>query len=239
LFAYFCKTEILKCLHQDIVTYLQQNQLKMKLLEKSVAEKLLKIKAVKLQPKNPFVWASGWNSPIYCDNRKTLSYPQTRSFIKLELARLILEMYPEVEVIAGVATGAIAQGALVADVLGLPFVYVRPTPKDHGLENMIEGDLRPKQKVVVIEDLISTGGSSLKAVEAIRKDGSEVLGMLAIFTYGFPVAEEKFKAAKVKLTTLCNYDAVLSEALATNYIAADDMEALQEWRKNPSTWRAE
>jgi len=211
----------------------------MKLLEKSVAEKLLKIKAVKLQPKNPFVWASGWNSPIYCDNRKTLSYPQTRSFIKLELARLILEMYPEVEVIAGVATGAIAQGALVADVLGLPFVYVRPTPKDHGLENMIEGDLRPKQKVVVIEDLISTGGSSLKAVEAIRKDGSEVLGMLAIFTYGFPVAEEKFKAAKVKLTTLCNYDAVLSEALATNYIAADDMEALQEWRKNPSTWRAE
>ena len=239
MFAYFCKTEILKCLHQDIVTYLQQNQLKMKLLEKSVAEKLLKIKAVKLQPKNPFVWASGWNSPIYCDNRKTLSYPQTRSFIKIELARLILEMYPEVEVIAGVATGAIAQGALVADVLGLPFVYVRPTPKDHGLENMIEGDLRPKQKVVVIEDLISTGGSSLKAVEAIRKDGSEVLGMLAIFTYGFPVAEEKFKAAKVKLTTLCNYDAVLSEALATNYIAADDMEALQEWRKNPSTWRAE
>jgi len=239
LFAYFCKTEILKCLHQDIVTYLQQNQLKMKLLEKSVAEKLLKIKAVKLQPKNPFVWASGWNSPIYCDNRKTLSYPQTRSFIKLELARLILEMYPEVEVIAGVATGAIAQGALVADVLGLPFVYVRPTPKDHGLENMIEGDLRPKQKVVVIEDLISTGGSSLKAVEAIRKDGSEVLGMLAIFTYGFPVAEEKFKAAKVKLTTLCNYDAVLAEALSTNYIAADDMEALQEWRKNPSTWRAE
>jgi orotate phosphoribosyltransferase len=211
----------------------------MKLLEKSVAEKLLKIKAVKLQPKNPFVWASGWNSPIYCDNRKTLSYPQTRSFIKIELARLILEMYPEVEVIAGVATGAIAQGALVADALGLPFVYVRPTPKDHGLENMIEGDLRPKQKVVVIEDLISTGGSSLKAVEAIRKDGSEVLGMLAIFTYGFPVAEEKFKAAKVKLTTLCNYDAVLAEALATNYIAADDMEALQEWRKNPSTWRAE
>jgi len=211
----------------------------MKLLEKSVAEKLLKIKAVKLQPKNPFVWASGWNSPIYCDNRKTLSYPQTRSFIKIELARLILEMYPEVEVIAGVATGAIAQGALVADELGLPFVYVRPTPKDHGLENMIEGDLRPKQKVVVIEDLISTGGSSLKAVEAIRKDGSEVLGMLAIFTYGFPVAEEKFKAAKVKLTTLCNYDAVLAEALATNYIAADDMEALQEWRKNPSTWRAE
>jgi len=211
----------------------------MKSLEKSVAEKLLKIKAVKLQPNNPFVWASGWNSPIYCDNRKTLSYPQIRSYIKIELARLILEMYPEVEVIAGVATGAIAQAALVADVLGLPFVYIRPTPKDHGLENMIEGDLRPKQKVVVIEDLISTGGSSLKAVEAIRNDGSEVLGMVAIFTYGFPVADQKFKKAKVKLTTLCTYDAVLSEALATNYISVDDIETLQEWRQNPSTWKTE
>jgi len=211
----------------------------MKTLEKSVAEKLLKIKAVKLQPNNPFVWASGWNSPIYCDNRKTLSYPQIRSYIKIELARLILEMYPEVEVIAGVATGAIAQAALVADVLGLPFVYIRPTPKDHGLENMIEGDLRPKQKVVVIEDLISTGGSSLKAVEAIRNDGSEVLGMVAIFTYGFPVADQKFKKAKVKLTTLCTYDAVLSEALSTNYISVDDIETLQEWRQNPSTWRTD
>jgi len=211
----------------------------MKTLEKSVAEKLLKIKAIKLQPNNPFTWASGWKSPIYCDNRKTLSYPQIRNYIKIELTRLILEMYPDVEVIAGVATGAIAQGALVADALGLPFVYVRPTPKDHGLENMIEGDLRPKQKVVVIEDLISTGGSSLKAVEAIRNDGSEVLGMMAIFTYGFPVAEQKFKVAKVKLTTLCNYDSVLTEALATNYISANDIETLQEWRKNPSAWRTE
>jgi len=210
----------------------------MKTLEKSVAEKLLKIKAIKLQPNNPFVWASGWNSPIYCDNRKTLSYPQIRTFIKIELARLILEMYPEVEVIAGVATGAIAQGALVADALGLPFVYIRPTPKDHGLENMIEGDLRPHQKVVVIEDLISTGGSSLKAVDAIRNDGSEVLGMVAIFTYGFPVAEEKFKKAKVKLTALCNYEAVLAEALTTKYITTDDMETLQEWRNGPSTWKA-
>ena len=211
----------------------------MKSLEKSVAEKLLKIKAVKLQPNNPFVWASGWNSPIYCDNRKTLSYPQIRSYIKIELARLILEMYPEVEVIAGVATGAIAQAALVADAQGLPFVYIRPTPTDHGLENMIDGDLRPKQKVVVIEDLISTGGSSLKAVEAIRNDGSEVLGMVAIFTYGFPVADQKFKKAKVKLTTLCTYDAVLSEALSTNYISVDDIETLQEWRQNPSTWKTE
>jgi orotate phosphoribosyltransferase len=211
----------------------------MKTLEKSVAEKLLKIKAVKLQPNNPFIWASGWNSPIYCDNRKTLSYPQIRSYIKIELARLVLELYPEVEVIAGVATGAIAQGALIADALGLPFVYIRSAPKDHGLENLIEGDLRPKQKVVVIEDLISTGGSSLKAVEAIRKDGSEVLGMLAIFTYGFPEAEQQFKKAKVRLTTLCTYEAVLSEALAVNYITEDDIETLQEWRQNPSTWRVE
>ncbi len=209
----------------------------MKLLEKQIAEKLLKIKAVKLQPRNPFTWASGWKSPIYCDNRKTLSYPYIRTYIKTQIARLILEMYPDVEVIAGVATGAIAQGALVADALGLPFIYVRPTPKDHGLENLIEGDLKPRQKVVVIEDLISTGGSSLKAVEAIRKDGSEVLGMIAIFTYGFPVAEEKFKAAKVKLTTLCDYDAVLTEALATKYISADDIETLKEWRQNPAEWR--
>ncbi|MDD2995128.1 MAG: orotate phosphoribosyltransferase [Bacteroidia bacterium] len=209
----------------------------MKSLEKAVAEKLLRIKAVKLQPRNPFTWASGWKSPIYCDNRKTLSYPQIRTFIKIEISRLILELYPDVEVIAGVATGAIAQGALVADALGLPFIYIRPTPKDHGLENLIEGDLRPGQKVVVIEDLISTGGSSLKAVEAIRKDGSDVLGMIAIFSYGFPEAEQKFKAAKVKLTTLCSYDAVLNEALSTKYIAEADIETLKEWRVNPSQWR--
>lgn len=216
--------------------YKNKNE-RMKHLEKQVAEKLLKIKAVKLQPNNPFTWASGWKSPIYCDNRKTLSYTNTRTYIKTQIARLILELHPEVEVIAGVATGAIAQGALVADALGLPFIYIRPTPKDHGLENLIEGDLKPGQKVVVIEDLISTGGSSLKAVDAIRNDGSEVLGMIAIFTYGFPVAEQKFKAAKVKLTTLCNYEAVLNEALATNYIAEEDFETLKEWRDNPSEWK--
>lgn len=208
----------------------------MKVLEKAVAEKLLKIKAIKLQPKNPFIWASGWESPIYCDNRKTLSYPQIRTFIKIEIARIIMELYPDVDVIAGVATGAISQGALVADALGLPFIYIRPTPKDHGLENMIEGDLKPKQKVVVIEDLISTGGSSLKAVDAIRNDGSEVLGMIAIFSYGFPVAEQKFKAAKVKLTTLCNYESLVSEALATNYISEEDVATLKEWRQNPAVW---
>ena len=208
----------------------------MKVLEKAVAEKLLKIKAIKLQPKNPFIWASGWESPIYCDNRKTLSYPQIRTFIKIEITRIIMELYPDVDVIAGVATGAISQGALVADALGLPFIYIRPTPKDHGLENMIEGDLKPKQKVVVIEDLISTGGSSLKAVDAIRNDGSEVLGMIAIFSYGFPVAEQKFKAAKVKLTTLCNYESLVSEALATNYISEEDVATLKEWRQNPAIW---
>ncbi|HAD01133.1 MAG TPA: orotate phosphoribosyltransferase, partial [Porphyromonadaceae bacterium] len=158
----------------------------MKTLERLVAEKLLKIKAVKLQPANPFTWASGWKSPIYCDNRKTLSYPAVRTFIKLELARVISEKYENVDAIAGVATGAIAQGALVADLLNLPFVYIRSTPKDHGLENLIEGELKPGSKVVIIEDLVSTGGSSLKAVEAVRNFGCEVIGMVAIFTHGFP-----------------------------------------------------
>ncbi len=207
----------------------------MKKLERIVASKLLKIKAVKLQPSNPFTWASGWKSPIYCDNRKTLSYPPLRNFIKLELARLIREKYDQVDAIAGVATGAIAQGAMVAEELGLPF-YVRSTPKDHGLENLIEGDLKPGMKVVVIEDLISTGSSSLKAVEAIRADGSEVIGMMAIFTYGFPVADEAFRKAKVELTTLSNYEAVLELALSTNYIHESELKALQDWRKSPGTW---
>lgn len=208
----------------------------MKNLERQVAEKLLKIKAVKLQPQNPFTWSSGWKTPIYCDNRKTLSYPDLRNFIKIELARLIQEKYPTVDTIAGVATGAIAQGAMVANELSLPFIYVRSSPKDHGLENLIEGDLRPGQKVVVVEDLVSTGGSSLKAVEAIRQHGCEVLGMLAIFTYGLPIAAERFKEAKVNLTTLCNYDAVLEVALKTDYIADDDLESLQEWRNAPEKW---
>jgi orotate phosphoribosyltransferase len=207
-----------------------------KKLEHNVALKLLKIKAVKLQPSNPFIWASGWKSPIYCDNRKTLSYPALRNFIKIELARIIREKYDQVDAIAGVATGAIAQGAMVAEELGLPFVYVRSSPKDHGLENLIEGDLKPGMKVVVIEDLISTGGSSLKAVEAIRADGSDVIGMLAIFSYGFHVAEQAFKNAKVELTTLSDYNSVLEMALETNYIHESELKALQEWRKSPSTW---
>ncbi|MEE0997716.1 MAG: orotate phosphoribosyltransferase [Paludibacteraceae bacterium] len=205
-------------------------------LENLVAEKLLKIKAIKVQPQNPFTWASGWKSPIYCDNRKTLSYPEIRTFIKKEFARLIREKYGDVDVVAGVATGAIAQGAMVAEELGLPFVYVRSSPKDHGLENLIEGDLKPGQKVVVIEDLISTGGSSLKAVEALRKDGCEVIGMLAIFTYGFPVASEKFSEADVELTTLSNYGAVLEHLLKTEFIGEEEMETLKEWRKDPANW---
>ncbi len=208
----------------------------MKKLERIVAEKLLKIKAVKLQPAIPFTWASGWKSPIYCDNRKTLSYPVLRNFIKIEIARLVRENYPVVDAIAGVATGAIAQGAMVAEELGLPFVYVRSAPKDHGLENLIEGDLKPNQKVLVIEDLISTGGSSLKAVEAIRKDGCEVIGMIAIFTYDFPVAKEAFKKANVELITLSNYQSILDVALDSGYISANEMETLQDWRKNPAEW---
>jgi len=210
----------------------------MKTLEQILAKKLLQIKAVKLQPANPFIWASGWKSPIYCDNRKTLSYPGIRNFIKLELARTILEKHENVTAIAGVATGAIAQGAMVAAELNLPFVYIRATPKDHGLENLIEGDLKPGSKVVVIEDLISTGGSSLKAVDAIRNAGCNVVGMVAIFTYGFSIAEEKFKEAKVNLTTLCNYDSILDEALKTDYIDESEIKTLQEWRKNPASWKS-
>jgi orotate phosphoribosyltransferase len=208
----------------------------MKTLEQILAKKLLQIRAIKLQPANPFIWASGWKSPIYCDNRKTLSHPGIRNFIKVELARTIMETYDNATTIAGVATGAIAQGAMVAEELNLPFVYIRATPKDHGLENLIEGDLKPGSKVVVIEDLISTGGSSLKAVEAIRNAGCHVVGMVAIFTYNFPLAEEKFKEAKVNWTTLCNYDAILDEALKTDYIDEAEIKTLQEWRKNPANW---
>ena len=208
----------------------------MKKVERLLAEKLLKISAIILQVDNPFTWASGWNSPIYTDNRKTLSYPDIRSFIKVELTRLIMESFKEVDVVAGVATGAIAQGALVADTLGLPYIFVRSTPKDHGLENLIEGSLKPRQKVVVIEDLISTGHSSLKAVEAIRAAGAEVVGMVALFTYGFPIAEENFRKAGVKLYTLSNYNAMIEAALATNYIQAADVDTLKEWRKDPANW---
>ncbi len=208
----------------------------MKTLEKIFAAKLLNVKAIKLQPNNPFTWASGWKSPFYCDNRKTLSYPELRTFVKIEIARIILERFPEADAIAGVATGAIPQGALVADALNLPFVYVRSKPKDHGLENLIEGELKPGMKVVVVEDLISTGGSSLKAVEAIRNNGCDVIGMVAAYTYGFQVAEEAFREAKVSLVTLTNYDAVVAEALRIGYITDSDVQVLHEWRKDPAHW---
>lgn len=201
-----------------------------------LAEKLLQISAIKLQPNNPFIWASGWNSPIYTDNRKTLSYPDVRNFIKVEMARMILENFGEVQAIAGVATGAIAIGALVAETLGLPYCYVRSSPKDHGLENLIEGNLKPGTKVVVIEDLVSTGGSSLKAVEAIREAGCEVIGMTAIFTYEFPLAVKRFREANITLLTISNYSAMLEAALATDYIRPDDVETLKEWRKDPAAW---
>lgn len=208
----------------------------MEQLERLLAEKLLKISAIQLQPDMPFTWASGWNSPIYTDNRKTLSYPEIRTFIKTEICRLIMENFEAPDAIAGVATGAIAQGALVADTLGLPYVYVRSTPKDHGLENLIEGTLKPGQKVIVIEDLISTGQSSLKAAEAVRMAGAEVIGMVAMFTYGFPLAEQRFKEAGIRLMTLSNYEAMLNVALETGFIHESDIKTLQEWREDPGNW---
>jgi len=206
-------------------------------IKTAFASRLLEIKAIKLQPNNPFTWASGWKSPFYCDNRKTLSYPRLRNFVKLEICHSIIENFPDVEAIAGVATGAIPQGALVADELNLPFVYVRSKPKDHGLENLIEGELETGAKVVVIEDLISTGGSSLKAVEAIRNYGCEVIGMVAAYTYGFPIAEKAFEEAGVKLVTLTDYEHVVEQAAATGYIDKEDVEVLHEWRKDPANWR--
>ena len=200
------------------------------------AQMLLNVKCIKVQPEAPFTWASGWLSPFYCDNRKTLAYPDVRTFVKEQLARIVSEKYPQATAIAGVATGAIAQGALVADALGLPMCYVRSKAKDHGLGNLIEGTLPEGAKVVVVEDLISTGGSSLKAVEALRAAGFEILGMVASYTYGFPVAAEAFKAADVELTTLTNYEAVVQAALASGYIEEKHIPMLAEWRANPSEW---
>ncbi len=208
----------------------------MNTVEKLLAAKLLKVKAIKLQPDNPFTWASGWKSPFYCDNRKTLSYPDLRGFVKSELTHLIMGNFPEAEAVAGVATGAIAQGALVADALNLPFAYVRSKPKDHGMENLIEGELEKGAKVVVVEDLISTGGSSLKAVEALRAAGFEVVGMVASYTYGFDVAKKAFEETGVKLITLTNYEAVLEVALQTGYIQESQIPVLHEWRKDPANW---
>lgn len=201
-----------------------------------VAEFLLQIKAVKLQPENPFTWASGWKSPIYCDNRKTLSYPQIRTYIRQQFVDTINQNFAKPDVIAGVATGGIALGALVAQEMNLPFVYVRSEAKKHGLTNMIEGEIQSGQSVVVIEDLISTGGSSLKAVEALREKGCEVKGMAAIFTYGFNEAEENFAKAKCNLKTLTNYEVLVNKALQKEYVTEKDMESLKQWRNDPSKW---
>ena len=206
-------------------------------LRKTFAGKLLGIKAIKLQPNDPFTWASGWKSPFYCDNRKTLSYHDVRSFVKLELVHAILANFPEATAVAGVATGAIAQGALVAEELAMPYAYVRPKPKDHGMKNQIEGELPEGSKVVVVEDLISTGGSSLKAVAALREAGFEVVGMVASYTYGFPVAEKAFKEANVQLVTLTDYQNVVEKALEIGYISKEDVPMLDEWRKDPANWR--
>jgi orotate phosphoribosyltransferase len=203
---------------------------------KLIAKQLLQCEAIKINTHSPFQWASGWRSPIYCDNRKTLSYPEIRNLIKVSFAGLIKEKFLSTEAIAGVATGAIAQAALVADMLDLPFMYVRPEPKKHGLENLIEGDMKKGQKIVVIEDLVSTGRSSIKAVEAIRERGGEVLGMAAIFTYGFRVAEENFAKAGCSLYTLSNFSILLEEATESGYIKAEDVGTLHRWMADPENW---
>jgi len=205
----------------------------------NTAEQLLKIKAIKLQPNDPFTWASGWKSPIYCDNRITLSYPVIRNFLRTNMAKAIENSFGKPDVIAGVATGAIAIGVLVAQELGVPFVYVRPEPKKHGRKNQIEGYLEKGSNVVVVEDLISTGKSSLQAVEALKEADVNVKGMLAIFTYGFPVADKNFKDANVNLTTLSNYDILLEQAVKDNYISAKELALVQAWRKSPDTWTNE
>ncbi|WP_395052524.1 orotate phosphoribosyltransferase [Flavobacterium sp.] len=200
------------------------------------AELLLQINAIKLNPSTPFLWASGWNSPIYCDNRLTLSFPAIRNYIRDEFSKQIEQIYGKPDVIAGVATGAIGIGILVAEELGLPFVYVRPEPKKHGRQNQVEGFLQKGQNIVVIEDLISTGNSSLLAVEALKEAGANVKGMLAIFSYGFDVATENFKNANVELHTLSNYEHLLELAVEKQYITEKEQITLQEWRKSPATW---
>ncbi len=202
-----------------------------------VAEFLLQIKAIKLQPEQPFIWASGWNSPIYCDNRISLSYPRVRTFIRQELVKLIEDKFGRPDLIAGVATAAIAQGALVSEAMGLPFVYVRSSAKDHGRQNTIEGEVQPNLSAVVIEDLVSTGGSSLKAVEELRKNGVIVKGLVSIFSYGFETAADAFRKAGCPYYSLSNYDVLIKHAVATGYVKKQDLPILQEWRKHPDTWK--
>lgn len=204
--------------------------------QKHFAEKLLQIKALQINLQKPYTWASGWHSPVYCDNRKVLSYPYVRDFVKSELANMVLEHYPDAEVIAGVATAGIAHGVMAADLLKLPFIYVRSKPKEHGMGNQIEGVLQEGQKVVVIEDLISTGKSSLQVVDALRENGAEVLGMCGLFTYGFPVADRAFAEAAVSLHTISNYKALMEVAEEQKLIQSEQKEVLEQWRIDPGTW---
>ncbi|MGB7393109.1 MAG: orotate phosphoribosyltransferase [Pricia sp.] len=204
---------------------------------RKTAELLLQINAIKLKPENPFTWASGWKSPIYCDNRIILSYPVIRNYVREEMAKQVEELYGKPDIIAGVATGAIGIGALVADVLGLPFIYVRPEAKSHGRKNQIEGQLEPHRSVVVIEDLISTGKSSLNAVEALKAENAKVKGMLAIFTYGFHVADQNFSEKDVTLHTLSDYEYLMEQALETQYINEEQLNTLLDWRKQPGEWK--
>lgn len=208
----------------------------MKSRERQTAERLLQINAIQLNIQTPYTWASGWKSPVYCDNRKILSYPYAREFVKSELCNLIFETFPEAETLAGVATGGIPHGAMAADQLKLPFIYVRSKPKGHGLGNQIEGVLKKGSKVVVVEDLISTGGSSLEACKALQEAGADVVGLVAIFTYGFPVAEEAFKKAGIPFYTLSNYPEMIKEAQSKGLVSDDQMETLAAWRESPSTW---
>jgi len=201
-----------------------------------VAEFLLQIKAVKLQPNNPFQWSSGWNSPIYCDNRKVLSFPNVRTYVRQTFVKAITEKYGQPDMIAGVATGGIAIGALIAEEMGLPFIYVRSSAKAHGMQNQIEGSYEKGQNVVVIEDLISTGGSSIKAIHALREGGLEIKGLAAIFTYGFDVAIKNFKDADCDFITLSNYDLLIEQAVVENYVTAEDVESLNDWKINPENW---
>ena len=213
------------------------NMILNKYTAKKTAELLLQIKAIKLNPSEPYTWASGWKSPIYCDNRITLSYPNIRSYIREEISKIIELKYGKPDVIAGVATGAIAIGALVAQELGVPFIYVRPEPKSHGRKNQVEGALEKNQRVVVVEDLISTGKSSLNAVKALKEAESIVKGMVAIFSYGFDIASKNFTKNEVELTTLSNYNYLLEQASESHYINEKELETLSEWRKDPKNWK--
>jgi orotate phosphoribosyltransferase len=204
---------------------------------KQFAEKLLQIKALQVNLQKPYTWASGWRSPVYCDNRKTLSFPYVRDFVKSELANMILEQFPDADVIAGVATAGIPHGIMAADLLKLPFIYVRAKPKEHGMGNQIEGVLLPGQKVVVVEDLISTGKSSLQVVDVLRAEGAEVLGMCGLFTYGFPIADEAFEKAGLPLYTISNYTALMEVAEEQHIVRPEDKEVLAAWRKDPGNWQ--